>query len=427
MLPKYSFLLVMLLLPQLLVAQETPSSGKATNESLHVGDSATAELVLTQQVEHPDVPAREPMIVEHPSGAQFVSGYGSFRPRLWKSVDHGATWTRVDIGSESQGAIGNSDCDLAVAPDGTLYLASLSFDRRAKEGIGIAVGVSRDIGATWSWTTVSKERFDDRPWIAVAPDGTAHLIWNDGSGVNHAVSRDRGVTWAKGSRVHDKGGSSHLATGPNGEVAVRIVPISAAGNKYDEGVDLLAVSVDGGTTWQNRPAPGQREWVADFDKEPGMIRRWVEPIAWDAQGALYSLWTDRTGIWLARSTDRAATWTQWRLAETTDLAHYPYLVARGKGELAAAWFIGAGENLRWRAARISVDDGSASPRIMESTVLRIDSWKAPDRPGVALLSDEAGEYLGITFLRDGGLAVVSPIQDWLSWHFGFSWWRFDVR
>jgi hypothetical protein len=29
------------------------------------------------------------------------------------------------------------------------------------------------------------------------------------------------------------------------------------------------------------------------------IRRWVEPLAWDGEGHLYSLWTDTTGVWLA--------------------------------------------------------------------------------------------------------------------------------
>ena len=43
---------------------------------------ATTKLVLTRQVEHLEGPAREPMIIEHPSGAQFVTGYGAGRPRL---------------------------------------------------------------------------------------------------------------------------------------------------------------------------------------------------------------------------------------------------------------------------------------------------------------------------------------------------------
>ena len=419
-----TFLSLVMLLPSLPLPG---NGGKAEGQSPLQSGSLTAKLVLTRRVEHLGAPAREPMIVEHPSGAQFVSGYGASRPTLWKSRDRGATWRRVNVGSEAQGAVGNSDVDLAVARDGTIYFVTMGFNRRTNEGTGIAVGVSWDVGATWSWTTVSKSRFDDRPWIAVAPDGTAHLIWNDGCGVNHVVSRDQGVSWKKGPRIHNQGGSSHLATGPNGEVSVRITPWSASGNKHDEGVDLIAVSTDGGATWQKHAAPGQREWPSPVDNKPGTIQRWVEPLAWDVQGDLYSLWTDRTGVWLARSTDRAVTWTQWRLTETTDVAHYPYLIARGKGELAATWFTGSAETLQWHVARIDIGGHDSRPRIMESSPLRADSWDPPDRPEDRPIRDTAGEYLGVTFLRDGGLAVVSPIQDPMTWRFGFSWWRFDVR
>ena len=159
------------------------------------------------------------------------------------------------------------------------------YDRAANEGRQIAIGVSRDAGATWSWTTLSTMRFDDRPWVAVAPDGMVHVIWNDGNGVSNTSSRDRGVTWSRGARIRTQGGSSHLAVGPRGEVAVRIVPLSASGNKFDPGVELIAVSIDGGTTWQKRPPPGQRDW-APLDSS-GVVR-WVEPLAWDGEGRLYA-------------------------------------------------------------------------------------------------------------------------------------------
>src|SRR5438445_11317568 len=111
------------------------------------------------------------------------------------------------------------------------------YDRAANEGRQIAIGVNRDAGATWSWTTLSKMRFDDRPWVAVAPDGMAHVIGNDGSGDAHATSRDRGVTWRVGARIHAQAGASHLAVGRRGRVAVRIVRLSESGNKFDPGAE----------------------------------------------------------------------------------------------------------------------------------------------------------------------------------------------
>jgi hypothetical protein len=390
-------------------------------------------LTLAAPINHLDGPAYaacEPMIVEHPDGTLFVSGYGAAfmsgkdtdEATLWKSRDGGTTWSRVNVGTKADGAAGNSDVDLAVARDGTLYFATLVFDEKASEGKQISVGVSKDVGMTWKWTLLSKTRFDDRPWVKVAPDGTAHVIWNDGHGVCHAVSKDGGLNWTEQDRVHSQGGSSHLATGPNGEVAVRVVPMSASGSKYDEGVDLIAVSTDGGATWQKRPAPGYREWNPDFFPVP----RWVEPLAWDERGALYSFWTNLKGIWLARSLDQGATWTTWQLKENPGVAYYPYLVARRQGELAATWFSGWTGTWQAHVARINVGEGEAVPRMAESPPFKPDSWRRnqawPEDPPTP---DPAGEYLAVSFLRAGGLAVVSPIQNKPENRYGFSLWKVE--
>ena len=149
-----------------------------------------------QRVDHIDEPTREPAIVESHGGTIFVAGYGSrdFQqqlqkvPRLWKSTDHGVTWERVNVGGEKEGALADSDVSLAVAPDGTIYFATMQFDVKSMEGVHIVVGVSKDGGQSWRWQMLSNKRGDDRPWVAVAPDGTAHVIWNDGSGVYHTAN-----------------------------------------------------------------------------------------------------------------------------------------------------------------------------------------------------------------------------------------------
>src|SRR5687768_910929 len=243
-----------------------------------------SRLILSGPLEHVDELAREAMVVEHPDGTLFVTGYGAPVPHLWRSADKGATWARVNVGTEKDGAAGNSDVDLAVAPDGTLYFIAMSYDRKVFEGTQIAIGSSRDAGATWTWTTLSKTRYDDRPWVEVTPDGVAHAIWNDGKGVSYAVSRDRGGTWNEQPRIHDQGGSSHLAVGPRGEIAVRISPVSASANVNHAGVDLVAVSPDGGATWTKHAPPGQRGWTFPFVEDDPMPR-WVDPLAWDASGA----------------------------------------------------------------------------------------------------------------------------------------------
>jgi hypothetical protein len=399
--------------------EDAMEPGLVANRLDHVGtpDSATA---------------REPMIVQHSDGTMFVSGYESLDdppppqtvPRLWKSVDHGKTWSAVNVGTEVDGATGNSDVSLAIAPDGTLYFATMIFDHKTFEGSQINVGVSQDVGKTWHWTVLSRKRFDDRPWVGVEPDGSAHVIWNDGHGVYHSVSRDRGIKWSAPQIIHSAGGSSHLAIGPNGEISVRITPASASGNKFDEGVDLIAISTDGGSTWLERKVPGKRDWAPEG--VPGAIPRWVEPLAWDATGALYLLWTDIKGVWLARSTDRGLHWHTSMIAEADELFYYPYLTAYGSGELAATWFSGAGANLHWQACRIQMTD-RGEPQLTRSATLTTESWSATDAHGNPPVRDTAGEYLAALFLRDGSLAVVSPIQNAAQKRFGFSFWRFSNR
>jgi hypothetical protein len=300
----------------------------------------------------------------------------------------------------------------------------MGFDRKTNEGTHIAVGVSKDAGAKWTWTMLSKTRFDDRPWVEVEANGVAHVIWNDGNGVCHAVSMDRGVTWSERPRIHSKGGSSHLAVGPNREVAVRVTPKSASGNKFDEGLDLIAVSTDSGMTWQKRPAPGSREWRADIET-PETFPRWVEPLAWDSRGALYSFWTNRQGLWLARSVNRGRTWKNWPVAASNDLAYYPYLIARRHGELAATWFSGRGDALQAHVARLQVNDGNKPPRMITAPPFQPDSWLRRRDSTKPPIRDTAGEYIAVTFLRDGAIAVVSPIQS--DQRVGFSWRRIEAR
>ena len=391
------------------------------------GGAAEEALTLAEPVHHLDALAREPMVARHPDGTLFLAGYGSqvtgtdpnAVPHLWSSADGGASWTRVDVGTAADGATGNSDVDLAVGPDGTLYFLSMGFDRSVGEGVHITMGVSRDVGATWTWTRLSETRFDDRPWVVVAPDGTAHVVWNDDRGVAYATSADRGATWTEHDRIHDQGGSSHFAVGPAGELAVRISPIAASANRFFEDVDLIAISTDGGSTWAARPAPGERVWDPTFSN-PELIPRWVEPLAWDAAGSLFSLWSEGERVVLARSVDRGETWTSWTIAEEGAPAFFPYMVAGGAGELAATWFVGTGGSLAARLVSIDVPPGTeGEPVVRRSAPFQIDAWLETEAPRARTA---AGEYLPVVFLENGRLGVASPIQDVARDRWGFSWW-----
>ena len=256
------------------------------------------------------------MIAEHKSGALFVTGYNRRVPALWRSTDGGTTWKRVEVGGKADGAVGNSDVDLAVANDGTLYFVVMSYDRHREPPVGtqISIGVSQDEGASWRWTMLSHTLGDDRPWVAVAPNGTAHVIWNDGHGVNHAISRDRGNSWTRLGRVSDRGGSSHLAIGSKGEIAVRVGPGSESGNRCDDNADLVVVSVDEGASWHTYTAPGNPRPSGCLTDSSTAIPRWVDPVAWDSAGALYTLWTTAAecGLRNPKTKARRGPLCEWR-------------------------------------------------------------------------------------------------------------------
>ncbi|MEP6507850.1 MAG: sialidase family protein [Gemmatimonadales bacterium] len=383
-------------------------------------------LRVVQQVEHLDLATREPTVVEHPKGALFVAGYfDESIPTLYRSNDAGSHWERVSVGDDAEGN-GNSDVDLAIAHDGTLYYISMVYDRKKDEGTQISIGASHDAGATWRWTTVSRNAGDDRPWIDVAPDGTAHAIWNDGHGVSHVVSRDRGQTWSEPKRIHGEGGSSHLAVGPHGELAVRITPFSRSGSVFNPAVDLIAVSDDEGSTWRKSAAPSKLKWVSwdESDKDPNSIERWVEPLAWDESGNLYHLWTDTSGVHLARSSDRGRTWRAWRIATSGPRPHYPYLTARGNGDLAATWYTGTDSDLRAHVASVKVSGDS--PVVVMSNPFVVDAWKRQQSGDTTRRRDSAGEYFPVAFLRSGELGVVTAVQNFPAQRAGFTWWKFKT-
>ncbi len=396
-----------------------------------VSEAGSTQLLLAPPTHHTVGVVREPALVEHPSGTLFVSGYGSQTadqshplqvPQLYKSTDEGASWDPVNLGTAEDGAIGNSDVDLAVGPNGTLYFATMGFSRTTFKGTHIAMGVSHDIGESWQWTLLSETEFDDRPWVAITPDATAHAVWNDGAGVSYARSEDRGVTWQEQPRIHPAGGSSHLATGPNGELAVRISPMSASANRYDEGVDLIVTSSDGGASWQQRPLPGAPRWPTK-PEEFSVYQRWVEPLAFDTNGALFHFWGEGTTAFLARSKDLGATWERWTITEAQERVFFPFLaVSSGTPSvLAASWFENSGDALVARVARIAMP-AAGPPSAQLSEPLKLDLF-AQRMNGEEMVSvrDTGGEYFPIAVLTDGSVVAVTPLL--LDETAGFTWLR----
>jgi hypothetical protein len=83
--------------------------------------AAEAGSILVKDLVHfSDIQNREPMIAELADGSLLVTGFPRYphepprAPSLWRSGDGAQSWSRVDVGSPEEGAIGNSDTDLAL-------------------------------------------------------------------------------------------------------------------------------------------------------------------------------------------------------------------------------------------------------------------------------------------------------------------------
>ncbi|MEO1053352.1 MAG: sialidase family protein [Bacteroidota bacterium] len=390
-----------------------------------------ADLTIVEKVDVITTLAREPMLAEHPNGDLYVTGYANVNqsPQLWKSTDRGKKWVKLDVGTVAQGADGNSDADLVIGKDGTIYLLSMKytrvpedttgFDWSSMKGEHITIGVSKDNGTSWKWTYLSQGEFDDRPWVEIASDGSIHVIWNDGKGVHYTVSTDKGTSWVRRPAIHDKGGSSHLAAGPDGRLAVRVVPISASGKKFDEGVDLLRLSLDFGQSWKEVSLPGARTWSADiYAGTP----RWVEPIQWDASGNLYYFWSEGKQLKLGVSSDNGKQWSTYLVEDAEHILYYPFLSVTGN-DISCTWVSGFGKDLRHNAAILNINNGQL--KIAKLPAQRLTDLRS------RFIADEnlatGGEYFPLISLSDGNFGMVTTIQNNADNRLGFSWWRLFRR
>jgi len=293
------------------------------------------------------------------------------------------------------------------------------FDWASLKGEHIALGMSKDEGKNWSWRYISRNEYDDRPWIEESSDGSIHIIWNDGSGVHHTMSKDEGETWKRKPDVYQKGGSSHFSAGENGLLAIRVVPNSASGNKFDEGVDLIRYSKNNGSTWNDMSVPGERKWSSNVFAG---IPRWVEPIAWDSEQTLYHIWSEGPVLKLGVTDNFGEDWDTYSIAESEHIIYFPYLSVSGK-TISCTWVSGFGDVLTHNAAVISLQDG-------DILISKLESQQISDiqtRFGADQNLSTGGEYFPISMLSDGSFAMVTTIQNYFNERLGFTWWRLGIE
>ena len=198
---------------------------------------------------------------------------------VYRSFDGGKTWIGPSRMIPTYGD-SMSDPSLAFGRDGTLYLSYLSVGVFSE----ITLAISRDGGATWSFVRAlnySFQAFYDKPWIAVGPDPANPL-------------RD-----------------------------IIYITYTEFKGYYEVNLSIKLIrSRDGGRTFEG---PFSVSWEGKY---PDILVQWSYPVV-DQNGTLYvsffGMKTERglygprsiQGIWVARSIDGGATFSEPVLAAET--------------------------------------------------------------------------------------------------------------
>jgi hypothetical protein len=95
-----------------------------------------------------------------------------------------------------------------------------------------------------------------------------------------------------------------------------------------------------------------------------------------------------------------------------EFSYFPYLIAGGRGELAATWSSGKDDTLQAHVAKIDVRGSKALPQVIEAKPFQIDVWsRVLEEHPTPVHRTTGGEYIPVVFLRSGSLGVVTTIAN----------------
>ncbi|MDX1611878.1 MAG: sialidase family protein [Candidatus Thermoplasmatota archaeon] len=200
---------------------------------------------------------------------------------LWKSEDGGETWRHIGLPGQEEGprstGFGVSDPEFTVMEDGTICYTDLEALASS------SVSCSEDDGETWTGNPVASQRPNDRQWLASYQD---ELYFTANYFTDHDLlaSTDKGITWEERGDVPCSG--DIIADRTDGTI------LAGCGTG-------VAISEDGGFTWEERLVPGADGGSGFYMTEPAL----------DSQGNVWIAWEEgEERLVLAGSPDHGESW-----------------------------------------------------------------------------------------------------------------------
>lgn len=280
----------------------------------------------------------------------------------WKSMDGGATWeylgqpdgAQVAAASGGRGlGLGGGDEDLALAPNGTVYINSLWLG-------SLTQSTSSDGGHVWKVNPVSSDiPEDDRQWIASHGNNELYLTYKQTGALLNGTqtivvlkSFDGGLTFPQIATVTTP--SMGVQPGDQGNIEV-----DPSGNVY-----TVFFSTDGKKLYISRSSDGGKTWILKlvYTATSSLVNVFPS-LAIDTAGNLYIAYSDSHNVFLTHSTDQAATWSapvRVSNGSASKSAIGPWVTAGDAGKVNITW---------WGTTATNNNDGTAQWKVFFSQSL----------------------------------------------------------
>jgi hypothetical protein len=281
---------------------------------------------------------------DSPSGLLSPGVSNTRRPgNVWVSKDYGYTWefkekTNAVVDALPDGIGGSGDTYIALSSNGALYHTDLYLSTAS-------VDASYDGGDSWYFNPVASNYvFDDRQWLDVGKsrdgiaDETMYFSFNQ--------LFPLGLVMVK-TPIYTDGPADNFLWRPCNQGLPITTDVSARDpfcvdeesgtiyiTNYASGAGNLEVwkSTDGGESFTQHIVDG-------FSGRPA-VQNIFTVIDTDMDGNIYITYSSRDHMWLAVSTDEAATWTTHKITsdDYTSVKVLPWVAGGDGGRVAMAWY-----------------------------------------------------------------------------------------